>query len=237
MKRAEKFSFPIKWQRRRGQFVEIIDTTLEKYSGSTDTRLIIPSVCKEDALVYQASLSDGNNHTLYSNAINLHVLGGILLVLVRHILVLKKSTYQLASNFCLISEKPMLNDLEVTTEDKGIIIHYSFEVSKKSPPVKDITWSKNAHQMYIKDDKFSGGSLHDIRLVIKSPSEDDKGNYSCTVTNDVGSETKHIELGKFVFIMVVLYDYYLILFLCSPLFLLRISALLISSSELKRYNI
>nr|XP_034318682.1 uncharacterized protein LOC105324463 isoform X2 [Crassostrea gigas] len=166
VKRAEKFSFPIKWQRRRGQFVEIIDTTLEKYSGSTDTRLIIPSVCKEDALEYQASLSDGNNHTLYSNTINLHVLG----------------------------EKPVLNDLEVTTEDKGIIIHYSFEVSKNSPPVRDITWSKNAQPMYIKDDKFSGGSLHDIRLVIISPSEDDKGNYSCTVTNDVGSETKYIIL-------------------------------------------
>lgn len=186
--------------------MEIIDTTLEKYSGSTDTRLIIPSVCKEDAFVYQASLSDGNNQTLYSNAINLHVLGGMLLLLVRHILVLKISTYQLASNFCLISEKPVLNELEVTTEDKGIIIHYSFEVSKKSPPVRDITWSKNAQPMYIIDDKFSGGSLHDIRLVIKFPSEDDKGNYSCTVTNDVGSQTKHIVLGKFVLIMVVLYD-------------------------------
>lgn len=105
----------------------------------------------------------------------------------------------------------MLNDLEVTTVDKGIIIPYSFEVSKKSPPVKDITWSKNAQPMYIKDDKFSGGSLHDICLVIKSPSGDDKGNYSCTVTNDVGSETKYIVLGKFVLIMVVLYDYYLML--------------------------
>lgn len=111
----------------------------------------------------------------------------------------------------------MLNDLEVTTEDKGIIIHYSFEVSKNSPPVRDITWSKNAQPMYIKDDKFSGGSLHDIRLVIISPSEDDKGNYSCTVTNDVGSETKYIILGKFVLILVVLYNYYIILFLCSPL--------------------
>lgn len=144
VKQADSFFSPIKWQRRKGQFVEIIDTTLEKYSGSTDTRLIIPSVCKEDALVYQASLSDGNNQTLYSNAINLHVLGGMLLLLVRHILVLKISTYQLASNFCLISEKPVLNELEVTTEDKGIIIHYSFEVSKNSPPVRDITWSKNA---------------------------------------------------------------------------------------------
>lgn len=89
VQRAESFSFPIKWQRRRGQFVEIIDTTLEKYSGSTDTRLVIPSVCKEDTWGYQASLSAGNNHTLYSNTINLHVLGGILLVLVRYILVLK----------------------------------------------------------------------------------------------------------------------------------------------------
>lgn len=80
VKQADSFSFPIKWQRRKGQFVEIIDTSLEKYSGSTNTNLVIPSVCKEDAFEYQASLSDRNNHTLYSNTINLHVLGGMVRV-------------------------------------------------------------------------------------------------------------------------------------------------------------
>lgn len=83
MKRAEKISFPIKWQRRRGHCVEIIDTTLEKYSGSTNTKLVIPSVCKEDAWEYEAYLSsepNGNNYTVYSNTIRLSVIGGMLLV-------------------------------------------------------------------------------------------------------------------------------------------------------------
>lgn len=98
---------------------------------------------------------------------------------------------------------PFLNDLEVTTEDEGIIIHYSFGVSENSPQVQDITWSKNGYPMYIRYDKFMGGSLHDGCLIIKSPSEDDKGKYSCRVTNVVGSVTKDIVLGKFVSILLV----------------------------------
>lgn len=80
VKQAESFSFSKNWQRRRGRFVEIIDTTLEKYRGSTNTKLVIPSACKEDAWEYQASLSDENNHMFLSNAINLHVLGGMVRV-------------------------------------------------------------------------------------------------------------------------------------------------------------
>lgn len=112
---------------------------------------------------------------------------------------------------------PFLNDLQVTTEDEGITIHYSFGVSENSPQVKNIIWSKNGQPMYIKYDKFIGGSLHDSYLVIKSPSEDDIGKYACTVTNAVGSKTKDIVLGKFVLILVVLFNYYLTLFGHSPL--------------------
>lgn len=85
MEQDESSCLPIIWQRRRGKSVEIIDPTLEKYSGSTDTRLVMSSVCKEDAWEYQAYLSAGNNHMLYSNTINLHVLGGMVLALVRQI--------------------------------------------------------------------------------------------------------------------------------------------------------
>lgn len=102
-----------------------------------------------------------------------------------------------------------MNDLEVTTEDEEIKIHYSFGVSENSPHVQDITWSKNGNPMYIGYDKFIRGSLHDSCLIIKSPSEDDKGKYSCTVTNAVGSKEKDIVLGKFVSII---YDYYITLF-------------------------
>lgn len=85
MEQADHFCLPIIWQRRRGKWVEIIDPTLEKYSGSTNTRLVMSSVCKMDAMEYQAFLPDGYNQMLYSNTINLHVLGGMLLVLVRNI--------------------------------------------------------------------------------------------------------------------------------------------------------
>lgn len=83
---AENFCMPIIWQRHRGKSVEIIDTTLQKYSGSTNTKLVISSVCKEDAFEYQASLSresNGNKYTVSSNIIRLSVLGGMLLVLVK----------------------------------------------------------------------------------------------------------------------------------------------------------
>lgn len=85
VEQAENFCLPIIWQRRRGKWVEIIDPTLEKYSGSTNTRLVMSSVCKMDAMEYQAFLPDGYNQMLYSNTINLQVLGGMLLVLVRNI--------------------------------------------------------------------------------------------------------------------------------------------------------
>lgn len=86
VKQAENSCLPIKWQRRRGKLIEIIDPTLEKYSGSTNTKLVIPSVCKEDAWEYQASLSpNGNKYTVYSNTIRLNVFGGMLLVKVRPI--------------------------------------------------------------------------------------------------------------------------------------------------------
>lgn len=98
-----------------------------------------------------------------------------------------------------------MNDLKVTTEDEGITIHYSFEVSENSPQVQNITWSKNDKPLDIKYDKFIGGTSKDINLVVRSPSGDDKGKYSCTVTNAVGSVTKYIKLGRLH--LVVMHNY------------------------------
>lgn len=88
VKQTENFCLPIIWQRRKGKAVEIIDTNLEKYSGSTNTKLVIPSVRKEDTWEYQASVSresNGNRITVLSNTIYLHVFGGMMLVSVRNI--------------------------------------------------------------------------------------------------------------------------------------------------------
>lgn len=170
VERSSPRCLAIAWQRRRGNLVEIIDTTQHKYRGSTNTKLVIPSVCKEDAREYQASLSsesNGNKYTVSSNIIRLSVLGEI----------------------------PFMEDLKVTNENEGITIYYSFVVSEKSPKVQDIKWSKNDQPLDMIYNKFSGGRLTDNCLVIKAPSADDKGKYSCTVKNAVGSVTKDIELN------------------------------------------
>lgn len=71
----------IKWQKLCGLITEIINTSKEKYSGSTDTQLVIQSVCKEDEGKYQAVIfqeSKGIENRLSSNTICLHVVKGIL---------------------------------------------------------------------------------------------------------------------------------------------------------------
>lgn len=73
----------ISWQRVRGSVTYQIDISNEKYGDSTRTKLVIHSVCKDDEGEYQAVLareSNGNKRKIESNAIFLHVLGGILLL-------------------------------------------------------------------------------------------------------------------------------------------------------------
>lgn len=71
----------ISWQRVRGSVTNQIDISKEKYRDSTRTQLVIHSVCKDDEGEYQAVLareSNGNKRKIESNAIFLHVVGGIL---------------------------------------------------------------------------------------------------------------------------------------------------------------
>lgn len=70
----------ISWQRVRGSVINQIDISKEKYSDSTRTKLVIHSVSKDDEGEYQAVLareSNGNKRKIESNAIFLHVFGGI----------------------------------------------------------------------------------------------------------------------------------------------------------------
>lgn len=68
----------IAWYKRKGNVSECIDTSTEKYWGSTKTKLVIKSVCKEDEGEYQAVLSFESNGPDYrsKNTIRLYVLEG-----------------------------------------------------------------------------------------------------------------------------------------------------------------
>lgn len=92
---------------------------------------------------------------------------------------------------------PHLNDLEVTTEDEGIMIHCSFYVPGQWPEVQHIEWSKNDGKVLDKKTyKFLGGSIHEDRLAIRLPTDEYKGKYSCKITNAVGSVSKNVMLGN-----------------------------------------
>nr|XP_034330978.1 antiviral innate immune response receptor RIG-I-like [Crassostrea gigas] len=69
-------SWTITWQKRKGDVIKCIDTSMEKYWGSTKKKLVIKSVCKEDEGDYQAVLSFESNGPDYKskNTIRLYVL-------------------------------------------------------------------------------------------------------------------------------------------------------------------
>lgn len=97
-----------------------------------------------------------------------------------------------------ISEVPFLNDLEVSTEEDKIIIHYNYGVLEKSPSVQHIEWRKNGQ--LLEKEKYIGGHLQAKTFTIISPSYDDRGEYSCKVSNAVGPITKYVNFGMFSFI-------------------------------------
>lgn len=68
---------------------------MEKYSGSTKGKIVINSVCNEDAGEYQAVLSFESNGPDYKsrNTIRLHVIGGILVI------TKKRSIFQILGRY------------------------------------------------------------------------------------------------------------------------------------------
>lgn len=73
----------VTWQKLLGWTNIHINTTTEKYKGSTDQKLCIHSVCKEDEGKYHAMLSrdtKGKTIIVVSNSISLQAKGGIILL-------------------------------------------------------------------------------------------------------------------------------------------------------------
>lgn len=164
---VESFSWSITWQRRKEDNIKCIDTTMQKYSGSTKKKLVINDVCKEDEGEYQALLSfrlDGPEYKS-RNSIRLYAVG----------------------------ERPFVNIIEVSSGSEGLTIHFNCGVLERSPKVHLIEWSKNDKQLE-NDNKYVVGGKDDRHLTIKSPTYEDRGNYTCKVTNLVGSKSKNIML-------------------------------------------
>lgn len=73
----------VTWQKIEKLTLIGINTNKEKYSGSTEKKIVIQSVCKEDEGEYRAILSKdlkANNICVSSNVIVLQAIGGILFI-------------------------------------------------------------------------------------------------------------------------------------------------------------
>lgn len=157
----------IKWQKRNGEITEDIDTSKMKYSGSSKSILVIQSVCKKDEGEYQVVFSrksNENEYKLSTNKICLQVLG----------------------------EVPELTDLEVIPGKQEINICCCHAVKELSPSVQHIEWSKNDRILDEKCKPLLAKHGYNCCLEIPSPSLEDRGKYSCTVSNPVGCVSKHV---------------------------------------------
>lgn len=79
VKNVDSNQWSMTWRKCKGNFIEIIDKSREKYSGSTNKKLVIQNVCKGDEGEYYAILKrdiNGNDYTRSGNTIQLNVLEG-----------------------------------------------------------------------------------------------------------------------------------------------------------------
>lgn len=167
--RLEESAFlSVSWEKVDGSARKHIDINCEKYKGSTSRQLNIHSVCKEDAGEYQAVISRNIDHKIFSNIGFLQTQG----------------------------ELPRLDNLKVSTAKEKICIHYSHTVLENSPRINDIEWTKNKTPLDLTNHKYCGGGLEDSCLTICCPTKEDRGEYSCTVSNAVGSVSRVVILDE-----------------------------------------
>lgn len=96
---------------------------------------------------------------------------------------------------CCILELPIFDVWVVTTELKKIRIHYAI---KKGPPRgKEIELFKDGVRIWYRNMLLNGGNLDGNHSTISSESStiNHRGNYSCVVTNAVGSVQKDFRIG------------------------------------------
>jgi hypothetical protein len=67
--------------------------------------------------------------------------------------------------------------------------------------VHQIEWKKNGEALCINDRKYIGGGVEDSYLTITSSTKEDAGQYTCIVTNAVGSVSENIKLGNVYFVV------------------------------------
>lgn len=99
MKQAEPSNWPVTWQKVHGRKTEEIDTGSEKYKGSSNRKLVINTVCKEDEGGYQAVLSRELNHRISSNLIYLHPVGGTFLNYVKQSTLIKYNVKKISKAY------------------------------------------------------------------------------------------------------------------------------------------
>lgn len=87
--------------------------------------------------------------------------------------------------------------MKVISGSRDITIHFKCGVLKQSPRVLDIEWSKNGKPLHYDAKKYHiKGRINGSRFLILSPTFEDRGNYSCKVTNAVGSVSENVMLGN-----------------------------------------
>lgn len=158
----------VSWDRVKGSVRTHINLEDEKYRGSDDTQLIINDVCEEDKGRYQAVISRNQDVKIFSKEVYLHPTG----------------------------EPPCLENFElnVTSENKEIYLHYVFKKVKHSSGVQKIRWTKNSLKLDLSNNKYVGGTLTENCLTITSPCEKDKGEYTCIASNASGSVAQSVKL-------------------------------------------
>lgn len=110
--------------------------------------------------------------------------------------VLDYTLFRLTYWYNLLIERPVFDVWDIVTDDGAITIEYRYKVSEHSPQVYQEEWTKNREALNRTPFKYLGGQLYSNYFTIKSPTLDDKGTYSCTVTNAVGSASKDVKFGN-----------------------------------------
>lgn len=95
---------------------------------------------------------------------------------------------------CSISDPPHLDDVTVTTGKNTISIHIN-GLDLLFPNFYGVTWTRNGERIYSTERKYFGISSLSNCITIRSPSQEDRGTYTCTVHAGTNF-SRSVTLGK-----------------------------------------